>query len=410
MAATSYSLEDIKDALLTEVAVRIQLPPSQYQLAIERVNTLANWLDRPDSPLAGFITIVYPQGSMAIHATVASCLVRDEFDIDAIVQIAQIEGWTVDRVLDMLFLAVRGERGSRYYDSTVRHTRCVTVNYSDMHVDLTPAQLIPRRDPRTSFIFHHRPEARNVAGQRVVANPYGFAEWFNATVERNRMFEEAFSRQSIAMDKLYKAAETEDAPDQIPAYQKPPTVVTLQLLKRFRNVRYEPRKERRPPGVLIAKLLADSQSGVSGIFEDLLHRAKQLRASFLAAQARGQLIEVANPVCPEDRFTDRWPAGLSEQNMFLDDLTFLVNELLAIRGEADLARIRVVFGKLFGEKLSEALIESFANRAGARIAGGQLASERGTGRISLGRSALVPGPAVLPERSHARHTFYGAKK
>ena len=38
--------------------------------------------------------------------------------------------------------AIRGERGSRYYLKTDRKTRCSTVNYDGMHLDVTPARLI----------------------------------------------------------------------------------------------------------------------------------------------------------------------------------------------------------------------------------------------------------------------------
>ena len=39
--------------------------------------------------------------------------------------------------------AVRGEKGSRYYDMTTRQSRCVTITYSDdMHIDLSPSVLL----------------------------------------------------------------------------------------------------------------------------------------------------------------------------------------------------------------------------------------------------------------------------
>src|SRR5277367_1684158 len=113
MAAILSPQSDVKDALLTDIAVRIQLPPSLYQRAIERVETLAQWLDRPGSELAGRVTIVYPQGSMAIHATIASCLDKDEFDIDVIVQVERTSHMSAALVLDALYRAIRGDRGSR---------------------------------------------------------------------------------------------------------------------------------------------------------------------------------------------------------------------------------------------------------------------------------------------------------
>ena len=246
-------IDDVRDVLLADIAIRIQLSPSNYRLAVERVETLATWLDREGSELAGRVRIVYAQGSMAINATIASCLRRDEVDIDVIAQLELPPGTTPQQALDLLYRSIKGEKGSRYHLVTHRNTRCVTVDYAKMHVDLTPAELIPGRDPRVSHIFHHRPEEPGLPGDRIVANPYGFAEWFNTAAPRAMAFEKFFEARSRAMDSvLTKDAEIEDVPARIPAYLKPPVIVALQLIKRFRNLRYEQRKGRRPPSVMIA--------------------------------------------------------------------------------------------------------------------------------------------------------------
>ena len=130
MASHFSSREDIKDLLLTEVAVAIQLPPSLYRLATERIETLAAWLERPESELAGRISLIYPQGSMAINATIASCLDRDEFDIDIIVQLLATGFANAKQVLDALYTSIKGGPGSRYYQVTRRNSRCVTVQYA----------------------------------------------------------------------------------------------------------------------------------------------------------------------------------------------------------------------------------------------------------------------------------------
>ena len=49
-------------------------------------------------------------------------------------------------VLDTVFHTIKGEPGSRYYKVTRRNTRCVTVDYENMHVDFTPA--VRLRDPQ----------------------------------------------------------------------------------------------------------------------------------------------------------------------------------------------------------------------------------------------------------------------
>lgn len=415
MPGPKFELTDVRDVLLTDVAIRIQLSPTNHRTAVKRVDTLAEWLDRPGSELAGRVRIVYAQGSMAIHATIAACLKRDEFDIDVIVQLDLPPGTTAQEALDLLYRVVKGEKGSRYYDMTKRNTRCVTVEYAEMHVDLTPAELLADREPRVSDIFHHRPEEPHTPGKRIMANPFGFAEWFNAVTPRAVAFEQFFEARSRQMEPMFEAAETEEVPEPIPAYLKPPAVIALQLLKRNRNVRYDARTGRRPPSVLLACLMAQF-AGTSGRpFAELLHQARALARYFQEHQSRSKLVHVVNPRCPEDIFTDRWPANLQEQQTFTDDLRLLVTELERIEREPDLEVIAEVFSRLFGEDVSKTVIREFVDRSGESIASGKLLTERLSGRIDLGGSGIVTGVGatlaatrIESVRSAPRHTFYGS--
>ena|ERR1017187_1045780 len=416
MPARKIDLNDVRDVLLADVAIRIQLPPSSYQVAIDRVAKLAAWLDRPDSELKDGVNLVYPQGSMAINATIGSCLDRDEFDIDTIAQLNQEPGRTPQEALDQLYRAINGTKGSRYYGMVRRNTRCITIEYADMHVDLTPAELIHGGEPRLSEIFHHRPEEPASLGRRVIANPFGFAEWFNDVTPRSAQFEAFFEAQSRTMDGVFlaKDAAVEQVPEQIPAYRKPPAVVALQLIKRFRNVRYESRKGRRPPSVMLARLIAESGSPSGNPFDELFFQTRKLEDYLSAHQRSNTLIRVVNPCCVQDVFTDRWPISLEEQQLFLTDLVYLRSQLQQLEKGADLEKISNVFSTLFGETVSRSVITKFADRSGDTIAAGQLRSERGTGRIDLSRpriGTLAATTATASQaRSSPRHTFYGPGK
>jgi len=67
-ATSAFHGPDIEtaDILLADVAVRIQLPPSLYDVAAGRYETIQKWIEREGSPLAGRVIRFYPQGSMAI--------------------------------------------------------------------------------------------------------------------------------------------------------------------------------------------------------------------------------------------------------------------------------------------------------------------------------------------------------
>ena len=149
-------LEKPLDIFLADLAIRIQLSETAHRKAVERYESIQRWIKRDGSPLAGLVELFSPQGSMAIGAAIASRVTGDEYDLDVVVQVKLPTGWTPKDVLDALYVAIRGDPGSRYYDMVERRTRCVTVAYADMHLDLTPHERRPHGPEREGDIFHHK--------------------------------------------------------------------------------------------------------------------------------------------------------------------------------------------------------------------------------------------------------------
>lgn len=139
------------DLLLADVAIRVQLSFSNYRLAVERYETLRNWVERDASPLKDKVELFYPQGSMAINATIASKLDKDDFDVDVIVQTNHARDVKPERILDDLLLSIKGEEGSQYYKATIRNTRCVTVEYPRQLVKAAFTKSINADDERKAW-------------------------------------------------------------------------------------------------------------------------------------------------------------------------------------------------------------------------------------------------------------------
>ena len=84
---------------------------------------------------------------------------------------------------------------------------------------------------------------------RLLANPWGLAEWFKEMTPLEADFAKMFEGRAMAHDR----APGEPVPDQEPAYRKSRALIALQLIKRWRNVLFAKReraKLRRPPSVL----------------------------------------------------------------------------------------------------------------------------------------------------------------
>jgi hypothetical protein len=394
---TSNHILDEGDVLLADVAARIQLAPSDYGKAEGRYNTLANWLERDGSPLQGLVGLVYGQGGVATGSVVANRASNDEYDVDAIIGLLIDPVAEPQLVLDTLYDSVRGEPGSRYYDVTTRCTRCVQVSYADgMHVDLTPAVLLLGRPERESTIFHHRSETPHVRGRRVTANPFGFAE---------ALFGTAFSGYQ-AMDRAMAKAQTEPLPDQLKPHETSRALLSLQLTKRFRNLRYNDRDQRCPPSVVLSKMIAEHKVHRAGFAVALLSHVTYIRDEFRAAQQSGQLYHAVNPVCPADVLTDRWPGTLADQGLWCRDLDHYVAQLtIYVHGAPNLAQRQAILADLFGERAAKSAVLDFAERMGRDKEAGRSRYTPGSGRL------VVPAaPAILTTtrgRSEPRTSYYG---
>jgi hypothetical protein len=235
---------DLADILLADVAIRIQLSKTGHDKAVDRFDTMKDWIDREGSPLRGLVSLLYGQGSMAIGSTVARVSERDEYDIDVIVDLAIRPDSSPQSVLDTLHDAVRGERGSRYWGKTVRHSRCVCISYEDgMHIDLTPALRLAGLPDRTSVIFHSKPDDPAVPGQHLQANPWGLADWFNSQTRIEADFAKFFAeRADDYARRIDGRAPPEDVPGRKRADQKSRALIALQLIKRWRNVLFDQRR------------------------------------------------------------------------------------------------------------------------------------------------------------------------
>ena len=282
---------------------------------------------------------------------VSSRFDSDEFDVDAIVELNILQTNPPGLVLDTLYKAIAGERGSRYHDMTIRHSRCVTVHYDEMHIDFTPAVLLPGIEPRTSVIFHANEEEPthkhyHKSCQSLGDLPTGSKRKLRAAF--------AFDEQVLA-----KAA-TEPLPDQddLNACKSLP-LVALQLLKRWRNKLYDGREGRMPPSVMLAYYVAKLPGRRSTLLDEVCAQATNLSRIFTGACALNKLVHVANPRCDQDVLTDRWPGNLQDQRLFSADLQTLVADLAKLMGDPTMPECQRIW-------------ESFSVRKATAYSGGRI--------------------------------------
>ena len=286
--------DTVGERLLAKAAIKIELPPSQYAKMVERKAAIEKHLQRDGSPLKDLIRIFYQQGSVAIGATIKAKFRAEGFDIDIIVEL-MTRGLTPVQALDLLYDAMRGERGSRYHDCTERQTRCVTVHYADgMHIDLSPSILLDPNDPRKSHIFHSKPEEPRSRDRLVLTNSYGFAALYHELCPIDQSFREEYGKRARAADPhwqvVMKDADSEPVPDHsTDVGGKSAVTVALQLIKRNRNIRWLPRKRRMPASVMLSCLALEVAEPGRTIAQNVRVIASHILDRLVTAKRRDQL-------------------------------------------------------------------------------------------------------------------------
>lgn len=373
-AAKFAPLESHTDRLLAEIAGKIQLSPRRHRMAVSRYAALADWLERDGSPLKGRVALLYPQGSMAIGATILSRDSQDRFDIDIAVELDYPADALPQAMLDRLYGAVNGQPGSQYFGMALRRSRCVTVKFAEMHLDLTPMVRRPGTPEKESWIFENRKETPQ-SGRRLVANPHGFSEWFNGKTHRAG---DPFAAAFFNLAKSYDARESEQEP--VPDYErsenKSQPVIVLQLLKQWRNVQYQRREDQGPPSILLSRIVAEVSNPARPLGDDLALTAAQ-SAQFL----RRELFpggQIANPVCQADILTDRWPGNGAQVEVFVNKLLDFSGKIRRLNDGCSISEAQKIMGELFGEHPTREAVNRYGAALGQAIQSGRMSHAVGT--------------------------------
>lgn len=403
-------LVDPLDAILADIAIRIQLPPGLHAKALQRRASIEVYLEREGSPLRGLIVQFYAQGSMAIDATTSTRGTDDEFDLDLVVELAISLDVPPGVVLDALFEALKD-----YPAKVIRQTRCVTIQYSDgMHIDLTPSRRHFGTREFESSIFHANPEQPTTSHFTVSMNAFGFAEWYREQTPPEERFAKAYNQRML--EALYPGiaadAISHDIPGQTPIERKSVTTIALQLIKRFRDIWSIQQTGRYPPSVMLSCHAGLAAVPYMGLTDMLVRQALWTAREINSADAVGRLVDVRNPVMRDDCFTDRWPENRTQQREFRDALKQLAQTLETIRAEGmELEDIQGFLRTCFGPLVVARSVEAMNARTGRAIRNGVQGYNRSGGLYVPAAPAIIgassPSPSVVAPR---RHTNMGERR
>jgi hypothetical protein len=381
------------DAILMDVAGRIQLSPTKHAEATRNYLALCQHVDRAGSPLEGLVIECYPSGSFAIGAAIASNVASAQHDIDAVMELDVDCNASPSWLLGLLYEAINGEPGSRYYGHVRRNSRCVTVTYENgVTVDLMPVARFQEGPPRAGHLFHFKDSS---ASYHKEVNPWAFKECFNDTVKVDEAFAKALSERRLLVEK----AATQPMPDHVPLEEKSTRVAALQLIKRNRDINYRKSTHagrRPPPSIIHAALVLEMEPPSASLLDEVIAVAAYIRSRITAADRSGNLVTVCNPAHTKDIFTDRWPADRSDQQIHAADLQVLIDTLDQWRGRAfGPEEIAAAVKPLFGESVATRLVEDYLQKRAREADSGELRFSPG-GRVAsaLSTTAFAPRPST----------------
>jgi hypothetical protein len=392
------------DALLMDVARRIQLTKTRHEAVDRNFRALCQHVDREGSPLRGKVRECYPSGSFATGTAIASRVSKNQHDVDVVIELDIAPTSAPQVVLQLLFDAINGEEGSRYYGKVTLNSRCVTVEYDDgTTVDLMPVARLEGEPPRAGNLFHHKREAGEAYHKPV--NPWGFADHFNQHVEFDPTFYDLFKgRRLLVEGQLAIKADTQPIPDHAPLEEKSPRIVALQLIKRARDIAYRKRAGRKPPSVVLGAMALDVGPVQPRLIDEVIGIATFIRSRLMAKDGPRGTVQVLNPVYAPDEFTDRWPEDFAAQSMFDADLRRLIVDLYRLRNDSlSLEQKKEILQRQFGETAAEYAIESHLDSRRFEAEAGRLhMGARGKVMASAAAAATVGSRATTAAKAATR--------
>ncbi len=400
---------DPLDAILADIAINCQLPPGLFAKATARYEAVRTYIERPGSPLGGKVICFYPQGSMAIDATISTRGTDNEYDLDIVAELDIPEWMTANEALDLLEEALKG-----YPVEVVRQTRCITLRYADrMHLDITPSRRLETPKERESVIFHAKKGEPTHKHKSVAMNAWAFAEWYRRQTPTEERFALALNKRLYAADGMDFAADADahEVPEQTPLIIKSVTTVGLQLIKRLRNVLYTNASGRIPPSVMLSCHAGHAASPGMSLSAMVIRQARWTARAIDAAASRGHLLDVRNPEWHEDCFTDRWPENQAQQTEFARSLHDLANGLEAIKnGDVQLEDLQNWLRDYFGERVVTRSLDTFNERTGRAIRSSSQRYTPSGGLFVPAAPAIIGAASTISPVAARSHTNMGERR
>lgn len=344
---------------LERLAAELEVPPSRYEEAKNRYESVGAWLDRDDSTLRAYSPKVYVQGSFRLGTPVRPVSEAEHYDIDLVCELTLGKHEVSQKQLkELLGHEMRLYAKAHGMKEVQESRRCWRLDYAEgaqFHLDALPAlpdgegqrlRLQARAmksdwaDSAIAITDTEHASYRHLHTVWPHSNPRGYTEWF-----RSRM-REVFRARRGAM-----ALAAKSSVEDIPSYKvKTPLQQAVQLLKRHRDLMDWSSADEKPISVILTTLAGHCYRGESTVALALETILRDMD-SHIQYDASGNAV-ILNPTDPFENFADKWVKHPERRDAFFRWLR----------------QARRDFAELAMQTNTERLAESAVKLAGSRQA------------------------------------------
>lgn len=370
------------DKMLRKIGKEIEISKTEHEKAVKSYNAVGTFID---NNIPQYDIKVVPQGSFRLGTVIKPITDEDEYDID-LVAIIDHKFLSAKELKNIVGEALKSS--DRYSEKLVEGKRCWTIEYSESskyHMDILPTMMSDTYLINKELTMTHKEDEKSDYEFRQT-NPEAYYDWFVERMEeeRKRLKEEYAIRNKLEIV-------------DVPEYEIKTTLqVAIQILKRYRDIKFKETPDIKPISIILTTLMAKVYTGKESVYE-LIEKFSKEYMMHIEKDENGNII-IRNPVNENENFADKWPKHPERRKAFFKFMTELEEDLVTNRIllEGNIREQADFYKKLFGENMVNRAYENIAN---------ETRSEREKANIYIKENGNITSQKT--NINVRNHNFYG---
>ncbi len=336
------------DMILRQIAKELDITDEKYENAVASYNAVGTYLSNNINVQVD----IFPQGSFRLGTVIKPLSDEDDYDIDLVCKVNKYFSNPKDLKNEVGQALKSSDRYSKMLQEEGK--RCWTLKYADeaqYHMDILPAIEDITYDKDKKLKITNKDEISNIY-TFTTTNPEAYFEWFNEKQkEEKRRLVESF------------AVQNNKNIEEVPDYKVKTTLqVALQILKRYRDKKFENNLENKPISIILTTIMAQIYTGENNVYE-LIKKFSNNYYKYIKIKDGIEWVE--NPVNSEENFADKWQIHPERKEAFKFFVSELKNDIVnnTFITSGDLFEESKSYKEIFGTKIVEKAYASIGKQA-----------------------------------------------